>query len=73
MHFTLQRTIWWQVAHDDYIHPSGHDILFSTAAVFARGSTDLGQPVASSFTFGAFPAIGGTSLTFPFQLHLLSI
>ena len=37
---------------------------------FARGSTDLGQPVASSLTFGALPAIGGTSLTLSFQLHL---
>ena len=70
MHSTLQRTRWRQAAHDDYMQPSGHDIPFSTAAVFARGSTDLGQPVASSFTFEAFPAIGGTSLTLSFQLHL---
>ena len=39
------------------------------------GSTDLGQPGASSSTFEAFPAIGGTSLTFSFltasAIHLI--
>ena len=61
----------WQVAHVDYMQSSGSMIyLFPPQLFLPTGSTDLGQPGASSFTFEAFPAIGGTSLALSFQLHL---